>query len=322
MNKPGYLYNDTFWKILAQIDLLEGQEKLSVLASSLEVPNESIERGLIFLQQLNYPISLENKDGEQWIKKTGEAPLIKIQFSLLEWISLQAYFPVLAEQAEAPFYQILSKKLAEVEAKYQDYDLFSTAESLPLMSGHVDSSIVSIFNEYLPLIEESILKQNVLNITMNGRDKILLYPHRVVHLEAKLRIVGEDVNDHSLITFDMDFINEIQASDKEYKPNYTVIEVNEFISGFREVSGNEIRLILKIQREDEQLDLSPSYHFLGDPFITTNSSGETIWAASIEPCEDLMVWLAELGDRIEILDPLDFKEMVEEYKALNKPKAA
>ena len=105
-------------------------------------------------------------------------------------------------------------------------------------------------------INQSILKQNILHICVGNSDKILLYPHRVVHLEGKLRIVGEDVGDQSLITFDMDLIRNLKLADQDYRPNYTVIEVNEFINGFREVSGNEIRLILKIQREDEELDLS------------------------------------------------------------------
>ena len=98
--------------------------------------------------------------------------------------------------------------------------------------------------------------------------------------------------------------------------------MNEFISGFREVSGNEVRLILKITGSSDDLDLSPSYHFLADPYITTSASGDTIWAASVEPCEDLIAWLADLEDGVEILDPLDVRSQVEEYKRWNKKSQA
>ena len=321
--KSGSLFKEDFWKVLLELTNAESGQRVSVTADKLKVPQADVEKGIIFLQQLNYPLLVEDRLGEKWITKQGEGPTIKAEFSLLEWISLQAYFPVMADNSDNPFYEIVSQKLAEIEVKNQKHDLYSTAESLVLVSGGGDSSVISMFNEYLPIVEESILKQNVLNINLNGKGGLDIFPHRIVHLEGSLRIVGEDVNDQSLITLDLDLIESIKPSDNDYKANYTVIEVNEFISGFREVSGNEIRLILKVTRDDEQLDLSPSYHFLGDPYITTNSNGDTIWAASIEPCDDLVMWLADLGDRVEVLDPLDFRDRVEEFKNWNKkPQAA
>ena len=321
MSKPEFLYNDEFWKILNELDTLEADCSLSSFMERLDCSKIEVQRAVIFLSQLSCPISVIDKEGEKWIEKTGESPFIDIRFSLQEWISLQAYFPLIAENAENPFYQILSSKLAQVEAQYKQHDLFSTAESLPLVQKFSDKSLVSLFNEFIPVIEESILKQNVLNVSVNKKT-INFFPHRLVHLEGKLRLVGEDTNDHALITLDLDFVENVLPSIMDYKVNYTLIEVNEFISGFREVSGNEVRLILKILGSGEDLDLSPSYHFLADPYITTTLTGETIWAASIEPCADLIAWLADLDNSVEILDPLEIKEQVEEYLAWSKKSRA
>jgi len=284
------------------------------LIERLDSSKEEIQRAVIFLSQLNYPISMIEKPSGSIVEKTSQPPHISINFSLKEWICLQAYFPLISENSDNPFFQIISSKLAKIESEYKEHDLFSTAESLPILEKYADKSLVSLFNEFIPMIEESIYKQSVLNVSVQNNGTVNIFPHRLVHLEGKLRLVGEDTNDHSLITLDIDLIESVMPSIVDYKINYTLIEVNEFISGFREVSGNEVRLILKITGSGENLDLSPSYHFLADPYITTNSSGETIWAASIEPCEDLIAWLADLDECVEILDPTEIRDQVEEYR--------
>jgi hypothetical protein len=42
--------------------------------------------------------------------------------------------------------------------------------------------------------------------------------------------------------------------------------------------------------------------------MITNPNGDLIWAAYVEPCEALYDWLITLGKRVEILDPIKFKD--------------
>ena len=249
MNKPGFLYSEEFWKILNELDLLESKCSVQSLVDQLGCSKSEVLRGVIFFNQLNYPICVVDENGEKWIEKTSEPPQVKVNFSLKEWVCLQAYFPLIAENSEGPFYQILSAKLAEVEREYKQHDLFSTVESLPLMKKYADSSLVSLFNEFIPAIEESILKQDVLNIAVKSNDKINLFPHRLVHLEGKLRLVGEDINDHALITLDLDLVENVISSIIDYKANYT-------LSSFK----NNSDLII----------------FSGNPVISANADNDTV----------------------------------------------
>ena len=42
--------------------------------------------------------------------------------------------------------------------------------------------------------------------------------------------------------------------------------------------------------------------------MVTNAEGEHIWAASVEPSDEIFQWVYELGADVEILDPSAFKK--------------
>ena len=42
--------------------------------------------------------------------------------------------------------------------------------------------------------------------------------------------------------------------------------------------------------------------------MITIPNGDLIWAAYVEPCEDLFEWLLSLGSNVDILDPGRFKD--------------
>tara|TARA_Y100000748_G_C15098034_1_gene333226 strand:- start:47 stop:298 length:252 start_codon:yes stop_codon:yes gene_type:complete len=63
----------------------------------------------------------------------------------------------------------------------------------------------------------------------------------------------------------------------------------------------------------EKVNLNPDFHFLGNPFVTTNTEGEFIWAASVEVSNELYKWLATIYSEIDIIDPSSVKEELEHF---------
>ena len=89
--------------------------------------------------------------------------------------------------------------------------------------------------------------------------------------------------------------------------------VDDFINAIRAVAGSEERMVLKVKNA-ETVDLRPPYHFLGNPYMTSNMNGDLIWAASVEMSDDLLEWLYQIKDSVEILDPEHLKDRFEEYQ--------
>ena len=89
-------------------------------------------------------------------------------------------------------------------------------------------------------------------------------------------------------------------------------ELNDFIQALRTVSGSEERLVLKMKDQNKQ-EFKTGYHFMADPYITTNMDGDVIWAASVELSDELYEWLYQLGDKVEILDPTSIRDGYANY---------
>ena len=88
--------------------------------------------------------------------------------------------------------------------------------------------------------------------------------------------------------------------------------MNEFISNVRYIGDSEIRLVLKIKK-DYNLNFNKKYHFFGTPYVVTNYKGDRIWAASVEASSDLFHWIRNMGNNVEILDPISFKRSYLEF---------
>lgn len=188
------------------------------------------------------------------------------------------------------------------------------------LSSIIDSVLYSGTDDYLR-------KRVILNITFISDSHIDLYPHRLLYLEGELSIIGEDCSAKCVTSHRLDDIVSIKLDDNHtYIPNFSSMEINDFIMAIRAVGGAEERLVLKIA-SNKNVDLLPSYHFFGNPYVTYNSMGDRIWGASVELSEHLYEWLFEIREKVEILDPilvkrgiLDYCEkiLIEEKKRLKK----
>ncbi len=89
-------------------------------------------------------------------------------------------------------------------------------------------------------------------------------------------------------------------------------EIEDFISGLRAVGENELRLVLKIYSQTKFETNVKRQHFANQCMVT-NPMGDFIWAASIEPSDEVYEWIESLGPDVEILDPISFKKGFLEY---------
>ncbi len=175
---------------------------------------------------------------------------------------------------------------------------------------------LDVFGQHkIHLIEECLLDQSTLLIETPTKKVMTLIPCKIAFLEGELSLVAEETHDHGLLALPLSEIVNIKKADKIKSSRASSHEIAEFISALREMSDNETRLVLKI-KDPQNNKLLPDYHFLGKPYLVTNPDGDLIWAAWVEPSDELFDWLYEMRHKVEILEPgelvLDFAAFCEE----------
>lgn len=141
----------------------------------------------------------------------------------------------------------------------------------------------------------------------------LFYPHKILEFSQELVVVGEDVERRCMMDIPLKEIVRFHEQHSVYQSNFTTADIDEFIKGIREVEENAVRLILKIDHTLHQIDLPEGYHHLGKTYVTTNSEGDRIWAATVEPGLGLIEWIYSMRYHVEILDPSSVKEEYYRY---------
>jgi hypothetical protein len=162
-----------------------------------------------------------------------------------------------------------------------------------------------------------IAKRKSLKLQFHKDKDCDIFPHRLVFLDGVLCVIGEDVHSKILKFFPIEEISETQELSAAYEANLSQIEVSEFINDLRLINGKQERLILKFHATAE-VDVLPAYHYLHNPYVTTNSEGDMIWAATLEMCDDVFQWLYQMKDQIEILDPRFIRKEFAEYCEFQK----
>lgn len=322
MSLHSKVLDDHFWKILSTLDSLNQDVSVNEICHHLggSVKEEEILEVLTFLRKFEFPIKVHKKEGVNWISFTGKKPKISMELSLSEWISLQAHFPLLDGYKGKEIYNTLATRFKRVEARYPQCDLFKVLEEEQEM-GKIQGLISKDKETILAEITKASLENHIVIVKSVEGNSGEAYPHKVVYLDGVLSLIGEDVNDRCLICIDFDSIESCHAiADHSYKPNFVTAEIEDFIMAIRSVTGNEERLVLRVSAP-EKVNLKPQFHFLGSPYVTTNTEGEFIWAASVEVSDELFKWLESIKDDVEILDPQEVKEEFESYLTQNSQKS-
>lgn len=308
------LLNNKFWKILATLDSLNQDVSLSELCHHFSdgTKEEDILEVLAFMRKFDFPLKAHKRDGKTWLTFERKKSKISMELSLSEWLSLQAHFPLLDSYKGREVYNTLATRLKRIEARHPEFDLYRILDEENELS-RVHELIPQNKEDNLNDINESMLHGQLLVLKTGENSKTEVYPHKIVFLDGVLSLIAEDTNDRCLVCLDFDQIESCyKVADHRYKPNFVGQEVDDFIMAMRSITGNEERLVLRISAP-EKVNLKPQFHFMGSPYVTTNTEGEFIWAASVEVSEELFKWIESIKDEVEILDPQDVKNEFEEY---------
>jgi hypothetical protein len=315
------IFDLKFWKVLKFIDKMIEPTPLLLVLQETDVDREQFHDVLHFLSNFNYKIEMTRVDGIEVVIPPDSKYRVKFDLSFSEWLALQAHFPKMDECNEEAYHNLLAEKMAAVERSHPQFDLFKVLEDEKKKHAIMHNIEDSEYSEIAALLEKALIKKEMISLSLKDKHFFDFYPHRLVFLDGGLSIVGEECNDRCLAYFQVEDLKEAILEEGEYKPNFSGVEVNDFIFAIRAVSGKEERLILKITSA-ESIDLKPPYHFLGNPYITSSLEGDLIWAASVEISEDLFEWLYEVRHHIEILDPSNLESEYYRYCEERRKKVA
>ncbi|ATH08776.1 hypothetical protein BIY24_12705 [Halobacteriovorax marinus] len=312
MHNNSLILKEQFWTFLTCLENLNEPMPLKQFLDLSEIDENLFTDAVSFLQNLNYFVEVSEVAGRNYIHPVKADQMISMQLTFKEWLAFQAHFPKMQEEQGTAHHEVLSLKLCEVENEYSGHDLFKAIDDEEKRFQLLENLDLK-HKDFLRKTEEAMSREFCLNIQLHDKRIIDFFPRKAVFLEGELCLVGEDCNDRCLIYFNILEIKKINVDiDTNYCPNFSSIEINDFISAVRAITGQEERLVLKII-SSESVDLRPAYQFLGNPYVTTNLNGDLIWAASVEPCDELFEWILSIKDHVEILDPSSLKKKYLEY---------
>ena len=296
------ILDNSFWKFLVSLEELKERKEVSLLCSTLGIDEDMMESYCEFITRFNIVVM---KD-EQFLYPLKEQAKIKIEFSLSEWLALQASLP---KDNHAYYQQIMHNKVQMAQMAYARFSLYKKPEDLIVE--------VSTFDHLKKKIDYMVVHRSSMKIKFFAEKECDVFPHRLVFLDGTLCVVGENINDKTLVYFGVEDIKTVEDYATAYEPNLSQIEVSDFVCHLRLINGKEERLVLKIYSQDEQ-DLLPRHHFLGNPFVTMSTEGDMIWAATIEMCDDIFQWLYKMRDRVEVMDPGHIRKEFAHYCEMKK----
>jgi WYL domain len=292
MSETQLILNDNFWKFLVALESLGEKKDKNLFCDSLGITEEKLYEFQEFLNRFNVMSLII--DG--FVMPLKEQCKIKMEFTFSEWLALQASFHKTSDKNNIEHYyqQIVKNKLLLAQNAFVQFNLYKQTSTTAVCLNHIE--------DLKKKMDYVISQKKPIGIQFHNSKECNIFPHRLVFLDGILCIIGESIHDKMLVYFGLEDIRDIKDFHQAYEPNLSQIEINEFICHLRLINGKEERLVLKIYNQYES-DLLPSHHFLGNPFVTTNSEGEMVWAATLEICDDLFQWLFEMKDRAEVLDP-------------------
>ena len=312
MHNNSLILKEQFWTFLTCLENLNDTMPLKEFLLVSEIDENIFTECVSFLENLNYFVEINEIQGRRFIAPIKVDKKISLQLTFKEWLAFQAHFPKMEEDKGSVHHDILSEKLSNVETEYAEHDLFRAIHDEEKRFELLEK-IDFKHRSFLKKTEEAIKRGFVLSIELHDKRSFDFFAHKAVFIEGELCLVGEDCNDRCLVYFNILEISNLKVDiDTKYMPNYSSIEVNDFVAAIRAVSGQEERLVLKIV-SSEDVDLRPTYQFLGNPYVTTNMNGDLIWAASVEKSDELFEWLLSINDHIEILDPNALKQEFLDY---------
>jgi hypothetical protein len=307
MSSNSILDQERFWTVIEYLTTLDQKKDFDNICGDLSITKPQLNSFINFLKEVDYQLEVvSTKSGKEVVPPVTDST-IKIEFTLLEWLEFQAHFPAMGELEGKPFHNSFKSKLELLEKENSNHDLFAPLPTLEniLDNGKIELVSTNSKNGIVAFIEESIIDKKTIQLELKDKNYKIL-PHKIVFIEGELNLIGESLFDGCLLSIGVSNIVKTFEDNSEWKMNYSKLEVDEFIKSFRCLGDNTVRIVLKIFSQ-ERFNLNLNHQFFEKPCMFSNTSGEYIWAATIEPNVELYEWLCELGSDIEILDPTSFK---------------
>jgi hypothetical protein len=305
MSDPMCIDDHSFWKFLVSIEELKERKEVDTFCATLAIDETALDGYCKFLERFNVSVM---KDAG-FIYPLQEKCKIKMEFTLSEWLALQATLP---KENLSYFQKLVQNKMQMAHMAYARFSLYKKPDDVVVEE--------NTFEALKKKIDYDINCKKSMKITFLTNKECDIFPHRLVFLDGTLCVVGENIVDKTLVYFGVEDIADIETLEMNYGANLSQIEVSEFITHLRLINGKEERLVLKFYSQDQE-DFLPPHHFLGNPFVTSSVEGDMIWAATIEICDDVFHWLYTMRDRVEILDPGHIRKEFSYYCEMRKSKA-
>lgn len=323
------LINDPqIWMVFQYIERMKRKVSLSQIQFDLKVEDHIVKKAFQVFSEIGLDLKVvseltSDNNEEVFIYPLENTPISNVSVSMGDWLALQAFY----QGAKHPGITERVKKLSgNIESKLIDHEnrgslnLEDAVKELDRISSLDKEEGILKFEKIktkkelnfpLSLIEGYISDNQSLTVTFKDKRSIDFYPHRIVVQNEELTLIGEDEIDNCLGFINLELVDSVSISGSEYKPNFTSVEINNFISGLREINENRLRLVLKIH--DSDLELNPPLQYIEKPYVAINLEGQRIWGATLEKNEELFLWLKSIENRIEILDPEFIKRELKRF---------
>lgn len=305
MSQSSQEFNNSFWKFLVSVEELNEKRPLVEFCENLSINEATFLEFVLRVKKLNLTIKFD----DDFIYPYSALESVKIELTPVEWMSLQHVITQADQSLDDYAFKTISMKMSDLQMNLKKYTLNKKEVTKKAKVANSEALINRL--------ESAVMFRSNVKLHFKDNTNIHVYPHRLVFIEGVLCFVGESLSDHTLSYYELENIDSIDAIAENSTPLFSPFEINNFISNLRLVNGKEERLVFKIHG-NEQLNLLPAHHHLGNPYVTTNGEGEMIWAASVEMCDDVYQWLYSMKEYVEILDPGHIRKEFAQYCALKE----
>jgi hypothetical protein len=282
-----------FFKFLVSIEELKEKKDLHIFVNSVGITHDDLKEFKEYLRRFDIVVECDDTN----IYPLKERPTIRLDLNVSEWMAMQSIFS----------HKLVKNKIEEIQRIHAAFNL-NRAQNQNFPTLNCDFKTTN----NLKILETAIIKKEVCSLFFINNHQCEVIPLRITYLDGIMCLIAESKSDRSLSYFAISDLSKIEKNAGESDTHISQIEVNEFIGHLRIINGNEERLILKLYNPGE-VDLLPKYHHLHNPFVTSNSEGDMIWAASVEMCENVYEWLYSMKDFVEVLDPGHIRKEFAQY---------
>lgn len=307
-------FDETFWKLFEFIGSVDSKVLVKSVLEEFSIDRAKLNDVIKVYNDIGHSIKFEEIESKEYLIVVSVPSKEAIEITRSDLFMLQAG---IIKNSLGLIVDVCKRNFVPAF-----FDLAFKNNWIDLMGVRSYDMIETSIERKFEILDNAIKNNSFVHVQGEQlKTEVKVFPYRIVYLDSHYalvaEVVGETVGEKHLVYFHIEDhvfkTDEIdQIKENNYQANHSQMEIQDFISAVRAVSGNEERLVLKIIG-NAQLKSFPDHNFLGNPYVTLNSGGDKIWAGTVEMNEDVYEWLLNIRDRIEIIDPNSIKKGLLEY---------